>query len=91
MAKVCRHAYISGEVQGVFYRQTAKEQALDRQIGGWVKNLPDGRVEIMICGEEEALETMIHWLHQGPSRATVENVLLSDAPFENYATFDILR
>lgn len=68
------HLYISGRVQGVFYR--ASTEAIARQLGltGWVRNLPDGRVEALAEGPREALDRLVSWCRQGPPAAHVEGV-----------------
>jgi acylphosphatase len=73
------HVYISGQVQGVFFRDSARERAEQLGLAGWVKNLPDGRVEAVFEGPPEKVREMIQWCEQGPSHATVEHV---DAEFE---------
>ncbi len=69
-----KHLYIAGRVQGVYYRQSMREMAERLQIAGWCRNLPDGRVEAIIQGEEGAINAMIEWTHQGPPQAMVESV-----------------
>lgn len=68
------HVFISGKVQGVFFRATTRDEANKRDIGGWVKNLSDGRVEAVFEGEEEKVEEMIEFCHEGPSAAEVKDV-----------------
>jgi acylphosphatase len=60
------HVLISGRVQGVFFRASTCEQANRLGLQGWVRNLPDGRVEALFEGEEERLKEMLGWCHQGP-------------------------
>lgn len=71
------HLYISGRVQGVFFRATTREEAKKRGVTGWVKNLPDGRVEAIFEGEEEKVNEMIDFCHKGPSSARVDDVEVS--------------
>jgi acylphosphatase len=73
------HVYVSGQVQGVFFRESARERAERLGLAGWVKNLPDGRVEALFEGEPEKVREMIRWCEEGPPHATVEEV---DAEFE---------
>ena len=73
------HVYVSGSVQGVFFRDSAREKAEQLGVAGWVKNLPDGRVEVLLEGPPEQVREMIRWCEQGPPHATVEDV---DAEFE---------
>lgn len=74
MTKKRLHVYISGRVQGVFFRATTRRKASELGIKGWVKNLADGRVEAVFEGEEDKLKKILNWSHQGPSRADVDNV-----------------
>ena len=66
--------YVSGQVQGVFFRDSARERAEQLGLAGWVKNLPDGRVEALFEGRPEKVCEMLAWCEQGPSHATVEEV-----------------
>jgi acylphosphatase len=65
---------VSGRVQGVFFRASCAEQARRRSLGGWVRNLPDGRVEAVFEGEERQVDAMIEWCRRGPAGATVDAV-----------------
>ena len=73
------HVYVSGSVQGVFFRDSARQKAEGLGLAGWVKNLPDGRVEALLEGPPEKVREMIRWCEEGPPHATVEDV---DAEFE---------
>ena len=68
------HLWISGRVQGVFYRATCRQVAEELGISGWVRNLPDGRVEAVAEGPSDAMEKFLEWCHQGPPMANVEHV-----------------
>lgn len=68
-----------GRVQGVFYRASTREQALAFNITGYAKNLPDGSVEVLACGESSAVAALCKWLWQGPLHAEVESVECSDS------------
>lgn len=72
--KVRAHVYVSGRVQGVFFRYETKKEAEKRNVKGWVRNLPDGRVEAVFEGEKENVEKLIEFCHRGPSLARVEKV-----------------
>ena len=74
MAKICIHAFVSGRVQRVWYRRATQQKARSCGVDGWAKNLADGRVEVMLCGEEAAVRAVAAWLQQGPSNARVEQV-----------------
>ncbi len=75
------HVFVSGRVQGVFFRANTRKQALSLGLTGWVKNVRDGRVEAVVEGEESAVEKIIAWCHHGPSHASVDNV---DVQYEDY-------
>lgn len=68
------HLLISGKVQGVFFRANTRDQARRLGLSGWVRNLPDGRVEAVAEGEEERLKELIDWCHHGPPGAIVRAV-----------------
>lgn len=68
------HAFVSGRVQGVFFRDFTRRWARTLGLTGWVRNVFDGRVEVMAEGNQEALETLIEKLKEGPPAARVENV-----------------
>ena len=67
--KACIRCLVSGRVQGVFYRATAQREAMRLGITGWAQNLPDGRVEVLACGEPANLEEFRAWLRAGPPKA----------------------
>lgn len=68
------HCFVSGRVQGVYYRASAAEQAAQLGLKGFARNLPDGRVEVLACGSKEAVEKLVAWLWIGPSAARVLEV-----------------
>ena len=68
------HLFISGRVQGVGFRAKTQRQAETLGVNGWVANLPDGRVEVVIEGERALVEQMADWCRSGPARATVTDV-----------------
>ncbi|MDO8648983.1 MAG: acylphosphatase [Candidatus Peregrinibacteria bacterium] len=82
---------ITGKVQGVFYRARTQEQALTLGLCGWVKNLPDGSVEIHAEGEEAALQELDQWCRKGPPSAEVKSVIASRAVEEDFPTFEIIQ
>lgn len=65
------HVFVSGKVQGVFFRSSTRDVALELGLSGWVKNLADGRVEALFEGKKEAVEKMIEWCKIGPEFAKV--------------------
>ena len=70
------HVFISGRVQGVGYRYSTVDTASQLGLSGWVRNLPDDRVEAVFEGCYGKVEEMIRWCHQGPAAAVVENVVI---------------
>lgn len=76
----CLHFTVSGRVQGVWFRQSTKDTALANGLSGWVRNLPDGRVEGVACGDENGVLQLEAWLSIGPELATVAEV--SSQPIE---------
>lgn len=71
ISKLC---IVSGRVQGVYYRASAQARARELQVTGHARNLLDGRVEVLVCGEPDAVETFVAWLWQGPRAAKVSAV-----------------
>lgn len=67
---------VSGEVQGVSYRDACRRAALERQVGGWVRNRADGSVEAVFEGAPEAVDAMVAWARLGPPMAAVDRVEL---------------
>jgi acylphosphatase len=68
------HVWISGRVQGVFFRHRTREEALKRGLRGWVRNLRDGRVEAVFQGNHQEIQGMLEWCHHGPPSAWVDDV-----------------
>ena len=90
--RVARHYFISGEVQGVGFRYFAQRVAARHQVAGYVRNLPDGRVEVVAEGTAESVEGFKHDLAAGPRHARVEQVEeLNLEPSGSYLTFRIER
>ncbi len=75
------HVYISGRVQGVYFRAYTKEEAERLGVKGWVRNLPDGRVEAVFEGDEEAVEAMVRWCHVGSPYSKVTGVEVIEEPY----------
>ncbi|VAX20398.1 Acylphosphate phosphohydrolase, putative [hydrothermal vent metagenome] len=93
MANVRAHIYVTGIVQGVWYRASAVEKGLELgDVAGWVKNLPDGRVELVCEGPKESMEKLIEWLWQGPELARVADVLVQwEKPVGDLRQFSVRR
>ncbi len=77
---ICKKCLVSGRVQGVFYRASAARRARELGVRGHARNLPDGRVEVLACGEEQAVQSFIEWLWIGSSASKVTAVEVTDAP-----------
>jgi len=71
---ICRRSFVSGRVQGVFYRATCVRKAESMGINGFARNLADGRVEVLACGEAAAVEAFIAWLWEGSAASKVTAV-----------------
>jgi acylphosphatase len=82
---------VSGIVQGVFYRQSTKEKALELGIAGIVKNLPDGNVHILATGTNEQLDQLVQWCRVGPARAKVTSVNVDAVNRQEFLGFVIQR
>ena len=83
MAKKRVHLIISGRVQGVDYRYSTYHQAISIGAKGWVRNIPNNKVEIIFEGEEPELNKMIQWCYQGPPMARVDNIEITEQKFKN--------
>ena len=81
MVNARAHVFVSGQVQGVFFRQRTRWLAESLDVSGWVRNLPDGRVEAIFEGEEDAVKALVEFCHHGPSYAIVTGV---DVSWESY-------
>jgi acylphosphatase len=82
--------FISGRVQGVAFRHYTVKTARSLNLGGWVKNLGDGRVEAVIEGDDAPVDTMLAWCKKGPPLADVTHVAVQEEPFSgHYEDFKI--
>lgn len=87
---MCNRYLISGRVQGVFYRGSAQQQAVKLGLSGWVRNLLDGRVELLAYGDQTVLEELEKWLQIGPDYAKVSNIeVIAESPKELAETFEV--
>ena len=82
---------VNGRVQGVYFRQSIKDKAMELEITGRVRNEADGSVKITACGEDEQLQKLIKWCHKGPSGARVDGVQVEELSMEHYNDFRIER
>ena len=82
-----RHLVVHGTVQGVFFRAGAESEADRLGVTGWVRNRSDGSVEMVVEGDDEAVEHMVSWARRGPERAEVTGVDVEDRPAEGHRDF----
>lgn len=85
----CRHFLVSGQVQGVFFRASTQDTARQLGLTGWVRNLADGRVELVACGEDAQVKQLEKWLWQGPRQARVEQVAVQETATESCVGFSV--
>jgi acylphosphatase len=83
------HVYVSGDVQGVFFRYETRQRAKWCGVGGWVRNLPDGRVEAVFEGPEEDVERMVRWCREGPLGARVTELEVGREKPEGLESFEV--
>jgi acylphosphatase len=84
-----RRATVEGNVQGVFFRDSTRDEAEQRGVAGWVSNRPDGAVEVLLEGPREAVEQVLAFLASGPPRANVEHVEIRDEEPEGLSGFEV--
>ncbi len=88
--RICMHCYVTGKVQGVWFRAATKEQAVAFGLTGWVRNLGDGRVEVLACGDKEKVLQLHAWLQHGPPLAEVTHLSYEELAWQEYPRFDVL-
>jgi acylphosphatase len=86
---VRKRVLVSGEVQGVFYRDTCRRVAVAHGVSGWVRNRGDGRVEAVFEGGPDQVDELVAWARQGPSRAHVTGIDVRDEEPEGLTGFAI--
>jgi acylphosphatase len=85
------HLVVTGQVQGVWYRESCRRVADRLGVGGWVRNAADGRVEIEAEGSRRAVEALVEWARRGPDRAEVTGISVEDVPPLDEASFVVSR
>ena len=85
------HLSIKGRVQGVFYRESAKREATRLGVTGWVKNKPDGSVELLACGTEDTVQKLVEWCKTGPPLAKVTEVTVTEVEPQVFDAFTVER
>ncbi len=83
------HVYVTGRVQGVFFRATTRDTAQERGVDGWVKNLDDGRVEAVFEGDPDAVDAMVDFCYEGSDMASVSTVEVEEEEPEGIDGFKI--
>ena len=91
MTNIARHASVTGQVQGVFYRAWTQAQARELAISGWVRNCPDGSVEAHVQGDEGDVSRMIERMRAGPANARVDDVDVESAALDSSGRFELRR
>ncbi len=84
---ICVHAFVSGRVQGVWFRAFTRQKALEEDVCGWANNLQDGRVEVMLSGHQEAIESVMRALQEGPELARVDDIVRETLPPQDFEGF----
>jgi len=87
----CLRVIVEGRVQGVGYREFVRRAAVRRDISGWARNLPDGSVEVLVSGDAEQVEALLHDMRVGPPHAVVTEVRIEIAQAQALAGFRVLR
>lgn len=91
MAKIRRHLYLAGKVQGVFFRVSLKEKAEESGVQGWVRNIPNGEVEVVLEGEKGAVQKLVQWCRKGPPAARVGKVKFIAEEYEGkFNKFEVI-
>jgi acylphosphatase len=91
MTRVAKHARVRGTVQGVAFRWYTRERARELGLAGWVKNLPDGSVEVWAEGPATAVDDLLRWLERGPPAARVEGVEVGEEIPSGAERFEVRR
>jgi acylphosphatase len=81
--------HVSGKVQGVYFRVSTQQKAIEYSLSGYARNLVDGEVEVFLSGEEANIEKMLAWLQHGPTRAEVNKVKQKQVEWQEHNFFSI--
>ena len=85
-----RRVIVSGRVQGVWFRESCRREASNESVGGWARNLDDGRVEVWLEGTSEAVDHMVSWCRVGPPRAVVTGISIEECVPQHVGVFRVL-
>jgi acylphosphatase len=88
---VSKRFFVTGKVQGVFFRASAAREAKQLGLTGYARNLADGRVEVLACGSPERVEELANWLQHGPPMARVDRVEISVEKIQDFAGLEDFR
>ena len=91
MANICIHCFVTGKVQGVFFRYNTRLVARNLGLTGWVKNLDDVRVELIACGEKNKVEQLYEWLFTGPIDAKITTVERIQTEWQEFDQFESIH
>lgn len=87
MSSGCRRFLVSGKVQGVWFRESTRREAIKLNLEGYAINLPDGRVEVVAAGDESDIRALALWLQQGPRLARVDSVIEEETEESGWSGF----
>ncbi|SEK87190.1 acylphosphatase [Colwellia chukchiensis] len=82
-------AQVQGKVQGVYFRASSQQMAIEYGLSGYARNLPNGDVEVLMCGTQENIDKMLNWLQHGPPQAEVSQVDVEQVPWQEHHFFAI--
>ena len=88
-AQICMRCLVAGRVQGVFFRASTRHQAQTLGLSGHARNLSDGRVEVLVCGDPKQVAKLQAWLRQGPPMAEVSGLSCEPVPYRALADFSV--
>jgi acylphosphatase len=86
---VCCIVHVSGTVQGVYFRASSQQQAIEYGLSGYARNLADGDVEVLLCGQQDSIDKMLAWLSHGPEQAEVTELQHKNIPWQEHNFFSI--
>ena len=90
MSKQCIRLFVRGKVQGVFFRQALKVMAIKNNVTGWVRNLDDGRVEALLEGDIDGVNTVVEWAHGGPANSRVyDDEIKNEDSKDEFTDFEV--
>jgi acylphosphatase len=82
---ITKRCHVSGRVQGVYYRVSARDKAIALGVNGYARNLPDGRVEVLAVGSQSAVDALVQWLWVGSPASRVDHVEVQDQTSDSLA------